>query len=148
MKHLFCLLVFGLLCASGAERSIALRWDPNSETNIANYRLHWAPPASGLRVVPGSNTTVTLEVTNFPPGQIVFFLTAVNDAGLESYASASVSWTNRNFAPVLRPVEDTNLVSVLLQSASSLTGPWTNVARVSAPVLGPGFHRGLVVFEP
>jgi len=72
---------------------VLLAWDPNSETNLAGYKVYFGM-ASGVYNAPniiGTETTYT--VNGLGPGTWYFAVTAYNTEGLESGYSNEVSTT-------------------------------------------------------
>ncbi|NWG13123.1 MAG: fibronectin type III domain-containing protein [Acidobacteria bacterium] len=84
-----------VLCALGSPPAwaddVGLAWDPNTETDLAGYKVYYgtASRTYGPPVTIGLQTTYT--VTNLPPGTYYFAVTAYNTAGLESGFSNEVS---------------------------------------------------------
>jgi len=97
MKYLlFLLMLLTLLApAAHATQSVTLAWDPNSEPNLAGYRLYYgAAPRVYFSVieVPVSPTPQA-TVTGLEPGVTYYFaVTAFTDDGLESKYSDEVSY--------------------------------------------------------
>lgn len=104
MKQLTILLLLatllgGLIADTNAQStnalSVTLAWDPNSESDLAGYRIYYtindgvAAPA----VIDVGNKTIC-TITNMLPGTTyIFYATAYNKAGLESAPSESLTWT-------------------------------------------------------
>lgn len=99
------LMLAGSAMAS-TTNSVALRWDPNSETDLAGYRVH-------LGTSPGTRS-ITRDAglsTNFVWGAVLpgrtnyFTVTAYNQAGLESDPSNEVVFVlPKEPAPPARPI--------------------------------------------
>ena len=83
-----------LACSTPAiAADLTLSWDPNSESDLAGYKLYYGT-ASGIYGTPitlGIETTYT--ITGLPPGTYFFALKAFNTQGLESGFSNEVSTT-------------------------------------------------------
>jgi fibronectin type III domain protein len=80
---------------SPATGSATLTWSPNSETDLAGYKVY-VGTQSGLYTFPGSPFTIgsitSYMMTNLPSGQTYFFaLSAYDNGGNESPLSAEVS---------------------------------------------------------
>jgi hypothetical protein len=70
---------------------VALQWDPNSETDLAGYKVYYgtATRTYGSPIVVGKVTSYTLA--QLPAGTYYIAVTAYNTAGLESGFSNEVS---------------------------------------------------------
>jgi len=88
LLSLLSLLVFTIPALAG---DVTLAWDPNTETDLAGYKLYigTASRTYGPPILLGKVTTYT--VTNLAPGTYYFAVTAYNTAGLESGFSNEVS---------------------------------------------------------
>jgi hypothetical protein len=92
---LLLLLAWCACCwAAGAAQSVTLAWNPNTETNLAGYRLYYGTASrqyAASNSVPRALTTST--VTNLTSGATYYFaVTAVSLDGLESGYSDEVSY--------------------------------------------------------
>ncbi len=85
-------LCFCFLFGSHAwAQSVTLEWDPNTEPDLAGYKVYYgtAPRTYGTPITLGKVTTYT--VTGLTPGTTYYFaVTAYNTAGLESGFSNEV----------------------------------------------------------
>ena len=72
---------------------VTLAWDPNSETDLAGYKVYYgtSPGTYGAPISMGKRTTFT--VNGLSPGTYYFAVTAYNTSGLESGFSNEVSTT-------------------------------------------------------
>jgi chitinase len=78
-------MLFVALDLRAATYSVRLAWDPNSEPDLAGYKVYWGEqsgaPNQSRNV--GNVTTATLD--NLNEGTTYFFtVTALNDSGSES----------------------------------------------------------------
>lgn len=94
-----------------AVPNTAIRWTPNTETNLAEYRLY----DGQVHIASLTGTHLPLAQLALPTGVHRLSLTAVNTAGLESFHTASLIWTN------------TAALAVSIQSSSNLQ-TWAAVA--------------------
>jgi hypothetical protein len=121
--------------------ALTLVWDPNSETNLAGYKVYWgAAPREYPNVANVGNVT-NYTATNLAHSRIYYFAaTAYNTNGVESDFSEEVMAAT----PGIRLLTNT------VQRASSPGGPWTNVAMqvVEIPDGESIFLRGKLDWGP
>lgn len=88
-------LAFGLSLPVSAAQSVTLAWNPNTETNLAGYRLYYGLASrSYSSIVPVIVPSTQATVANVQPGQTYYFaVTAYTTDGLESDYSDEVSYT-------------------------------------------------------
>ena len=79
------------LIPSHAE--VTLAWDPNSEPDLAGYKIYRWRANGDLFVRDVGNVTMTSFVDLTPGETYTFRATAYNTAGLESLFSNAVEWT-------------------------------------------------------
>lgn len=134
------MLILLLKAASAFSAGFTFAWDPNSETNIAGYKLHYSTNSGGpYTSVVDAGLVTTFSITNLPYGRTFFFtLTAYDTAGSTSAFSAEISGTTPAAPPPAPPVNFR--ITNILQGASSASGPWTNVAETVYSVPA-GFYR-------
>lgn len=147
MKRPIALIVLGYVLASvihwaaGAAQSVTLAWNPNSETNLAGYRLYWGTGSRGYQAYGTIPTgTETYTVTNINAGTKYYFaVTAFTDDGLESDYSDEVSYL------VPEPPK-TKTIVLHLEQACDLLGPWDRLTNVTTIVVPDGsvFYRGVI----
>lgn len=96
MRKLLALLAVSFaLLTNALAASVTLEWNPNTEPNLAGYRLYWG---TSSRVYTSSMTILvpktTATVTGLSPGVTYYFaVTAFTTDGLESDYSDEVSYT-------------------------------------------------------
>ena len=127
--------LFLALALSASAQSLV--WDPNSEPDLAGYRVYVFGPTNLMATVPAPATNYPLAW--LPLGEYQFLLTAFNSSG-ESEPSGPLTWTNS--PPILS-------VILHLQSGATL-GQWTNLLSVtnSQPINGQSFYRGVLEIKP
>ncbi len=128
----------GLATTSQAGQSIALAWNPNTETNLAGYKLYYGTAAgvySGQVSVqqPGTDAIVT----NLVAGATYYFaVSAYSTEGLESELSSEISYMvpgpgSTNVPPTALPLSVTTAeeqsVSFALRAADANGDPLTYV---------------------
>lgn len=134
MKAITALFAFSFallpcLC-SGAQTSVLLGWDVNTETNVMGYKLL---AGSASRTYTITNTVMGRAstsgiVTNVPSGKVFFALVAFDQVGIDSDFSNEVTWTNRLSAPKNFKLTGT------IQAGLTPTGPWANLADLNIPM--------------
>ena len=90
---LLCAITLLAFSVSALAAEVTLAWDPNTEPDLAGYRIYYgsAPGVYGTTITIGMQTTYA--VTNLSPGTWYFAITAFNTSGLESGYSNEVSTT-------------------------------------------------------
>ena len=70
---------------------VSLAWDPNTEPDVAGYRLYWGPGNFSTVTQAGNATTITVTL---PTRTTVyaFYVTCYNTSGLESEPSNVVEY--------------------------------------------------------
>src|SRR5262245_58525629 len=90
------LLIGGITCLFAGvanAATITLGWNPNSEPNIINYRVHYGTAAAPFSVTLDTTTT-SATISNLKTGlTYTFAVTALNSDRVESDYSALVSYT-------------------------------------------------------
>jgi hypothetical protein len=96
-KILSLLLTFGMLCSMvplAAADTVTLGWNPNTETDLAGYRLYYGTrpraQATYTQTVPINNKNATTWQLTLPDGVYYFALKAVDLAGNASGFSNEV----------------------------------------------------------
>jgi hypothetical protein len=73
---------------------VTLEWDPNSETDIAGYRIHYGTASGSYIHLKDAGKQTACTVTELVPGTTYYFAaTAYNTSGLESDYSNEVLYT-------------------------------------------------------
>jgi hypothetical protein len=105
-------LLLGLLSivfATSLAFALTVAWDPNSEPDLAGYKLYWGP-RSGYhtnKIDVGNVTNYTIANTNFIFMKTNYFVvTAYNTSGLESIPSNEIFWVRTN---TVAPTKTENL---------------------------------------
>ncbi len=85
------------LCASADRQAyagdVALEWDPNTETDLAGYKIYFGTASRTYSTPIAIGLQSTYTVTGLPAGTYYFAVTAFNRDGLESAFSNEVSTT-------------------------------------------------------
>jgi len=86
--------LFGLLALAQVGYGTTLAWDPNTEANIAGYRLHYGTSSGNYTTTVDVGNTTTATASNLTNGQAYYaVVTAYNTSALESLPSNEVSFT-------------------------------------------------------
>ena len=88
---LLCLPVLAITMRQNVDGTVTLAWDPNSEIDLAGYKVYWGSTSGsyGTPVTLGKVTTFTTP--KLANGTWYFAVTAHNTGGLESGFSNEVS---------------------------------------------------------
>jgi fibronectin type 3 domain-containing protein len=103
MKKLVLLLLFMFLSTSAFAVGVQLSWDPNTEADLAGYKVYQSTTSGGY--VKGSpiaavaSPTVTYTVASIVDGTYYYVLTAFDTSGNESDFSNEVSIKIDTVAP-------------------------------------------------
>lgn len=88
------LLVLFLSAATVCAQSVSLRWDANSEADLAGYRIHYGLVRGSYTAVVDVGRVTTCTISNLTAGRTYYFAaTAYSSAGLSSGYSSEVSYT-------------------------------------------------------
>lgn len=123
-------------CSVGRAETVKLAWNPNPETNITHYTLHWweadTPQEKQTQEV-GVMLNVAV-VDDLEPGQTYYFgVTAHNDLGMSSRMSETVSYE----VPLPLPI----LVVTLTVQASDELADWRDIGTIVVPRKENEFFR-------
>ena len=88
------LIVFAGFAADAAAGQATLTWNPNTESDLAGYKLHYGASSGNYTVHLDVHNVTTYTVTGLTDGQTYYFAaTAYDSAGSESGYSNQVSYT-------------------------------------------------------
>ena len=143
-------------CADGQSLSpsnrvsVTLAWDLSPDESVLGYHVYYGVASRAytnlVTATPRTNCLATID--GIVPGVRYFFAATCFNALLESDFSPEISWTA---PPPLTPptgLATTNVaVKVLLQSAPTPGGPWSDLATLGTGVSSPAFYRSKVSIE-
>ena len=118
LSLIICLTILSISTVFAGQERITLGWDPNTESDLAGYRLYTSstpgqytlvgknpsltptnPPASYVKSIAKPAITMTADMIG-TEGQVIYFvLTAFDTAGNESGISNEVSYTFSDTPP-------------------------------------------------
>lgn len=118
---LLVLLLLGLLFPRMVHAAnVTLAWDPNTEPNVAGYKVRYGTASGVYNQVIDTGTSLTANVSGLVRGTTYYFVvTAYNSANLESAPSGELAYT-----PPSDPLADDNNDGLpdMWQSLHGLTG--------------------------
>jgi hypothetical protein len=86
-------VIIGALAADALAADVTLAWDPNTESDLAGYKIHHGTASGSYSVHIDVNKATTYTVTGLTAGQTYYFAaTAYDSSGNESGYSNSVSY--------------------------------------------------------
>lgn len=102
------LVIFALLFIVMLSSAVTFRWNPNSESDLAGYRIYWGTNSRSYVVIHdcGLTNVVSIDKTNFPINTDIYVsVTAYNTSGLESDHSNEVGFYVTNNSVVRIPLK-------------------------------------------
>jgi hypothetical protein len=151
MKLLLSILLFALAGIASA-RDITFAWDLNPESDVTQYRVYTSPTNDGPWTLNGATalpatapTTINeLEVKGLPNLILFVYVTAVNQAGLESIPSDTLQVNPDRPGKPGKP-----RIKVVLQSSTDMKS-WTDymVMEKDSPDGPRQFFRATLAMAP
>jgi hypothetical protein len=135
-----CTLAIALLAAPSLARagSLTIAWDPNSETDLAGYLVHYGTQPGVYSHVLDVGATTAAVIPNLTEGQRIYVaVKAYSDAGLESGFSAETSGVVAAPAPTTGLVaaygfDESSGTTVLDASGRGNTGTVSGATRTAS----------------
>jgi hypothetical protein len=122
-------LIAGIIATHAFAAQVTLAWDPNNESHLAGYRIHYGTASGSYSVHMDVHSVTTYTVTGLADGQTYYFAATAYDAsGNESGYSNPVSYAvpEVNGAPAT-PAMPTGASSALVNTpitfSTSATDP-------------------------
>ena len=129
-----CIIV-GVTASNASAAQATLAWDPNTESDLAGYRIHYGTASGSYTVHTDVHNVTTYTVTGLTAGQTYYFAATAYDAsGNESGYSNPVSYAvpSANGAPTTPSVSyavaalnDANDFSTDSRSQYTVANTWT-----------------------
>ena len=118
-------IIIGLIASNAMAAQATLAWDPNTESDLAGYRVHYGTASGSYTVHTDVHNVTTYTVTGLTAGQTYYFAATAYDAsGNESGYSNPVSYAvpGVNGAPTT-PATPTGAASALVNSPQASARP-------------------------
>ena len=88
-------IIIGAIASNALAAQATLAWDPNTESDLAGYRIHHGAASGSYSVHTDVHNVTTYTVDGLTAGQTYYFaLTAYDSAGNESGYSNEVSYSD------------------------------------------------------
>ena len=85
IKTIILALAMALIMAPAAVAAeVTLAWDPNSESDLAGYKLHWGTDTRVYTTSVDVGNVTQYTLTNIPDGTVYYAATAYDTDGNES----------------------------------------------------------------
>lgn len=94
MKHMLlpCWLILFLIIPGFCQTSVMVSWDPNTENDLAGYRIYYGSESKNYQHIKDVGIAVSNQITNLIPNTRYYFvLTAYDSTGNESGFSKEIS---------------------------------------------------------
>jgi hypothetical protein len=92
-KFVVCIIV-GVIASNALAAQVTLAWDPNTESDLAGYRIHYGTASGSYTVHLDVHNVTTYTVTGLTAGQTYYFvLSAYDSSGNESGYSNQVGYS-------------------------------------------------------
>jgi hypothetical protein len=86
-------VIIGVIAANALAADVSLAWDPNAESDLAGYRIHYGTASNSYSVHIDVHNVTSYTVTGLTAGQTYYFAaTAYDTSGNESGYSNAVSY--------------------------------------------------------
>jgi Fibronectin type III domain len=87
-------IIIGLIASNAMAAQVTLAWDPNTESDLAGYRIHYGTASGSYSVHTDVHNVTSYTVTGLTAGQTYCFAASAYDtSGNESGYSNEVSYT-------------------------------------------------------
>ncbi len=113
-------IIIGVIASNAMAAQATLAWDPNTESDLAGYRVHYGTASGSYTVHTDVHNVTTYTVTGLTAGQTYYFAATAYDAsGNESGYSNPVSYAvpAANGAPTTPATPTAGAASALVNTA-------------------------------
>ncbi len=118
-------MIVGLSAANAFAAQATLTWDPNRESDLAGYKVHYGTASGNYTVHLDVHNVTTYAVTGLTEGQKYYFAASAytisgNQSGFSNEVSTIVGQAN-NLVPVITSVPQASPNQVTLPATTSVT---------------------------
>jgi hypothetical protein len=121
--------IAGIISSNASAAQVTLAWDPNTESNLAGYKIHYGTASGSYAVHTDVHNVTTYTVTGLTEGQAYYFAaTAYDTSGNESRYSNQVSYSvaapnGTPSTPTIPTGASSALVNTAITFSTSATDP-------------------------
>lgn len=115
MLFMIVMLVLFAAVMAHAASNVKLAWDPNSENDLAGYKLHYGLASGSYSTTINVGNVTVYTVENLPDGTYFFAVTAYDTSSNESGYSNEVS----DLLDTVPPADVQNLIIQAIINVSS-----------------------------
>ncbi len=105
------LLLIIFVGRSALAEDVTLSWNPNSEGDLAGYKVYYGPSSGDYTTITDVGLVTTYTINNLGAGTYYFVVTAYNTSGVESTFSNEIFKTMGSTAPVISSVSATGITT-------------------------------------
>lgn len=118
---IFAILFLCMMCGSIDAAEVNLQWTPNSETNLAGYKIYYGKATGDyddiidVNLPPITDEVIRISLSDFEDG-ITYYLaaTAYDSDGFESDFSTEIMWTAPTEEIIKpNPVQNSTVIKVV-----------------------------------
>ena len=115
-------IMIGVIASNAMAAQVTLAWDPNTDSDLAGYRIHYGTVSGSYTVHTDVHKVTSYTVTGLTAGQSYYFAaTAYDAAGNESGYSNPVSYAIPGNGAPSAPAVPTGPASALVNASASFS---------------------------